>query len=151
TRVQFFHYDPDLLDWYVYGPGTVMESGAQVMPDPRTRIYEFTGAMINAGPSPPPDAPPPDDCKCSQDGDPVDLVTGLYTLEETDLSLADVIPISLTRSYRPRDLESRPFGVGTTYPYGIFLWSAQQYQEADLVQPDGGKIHYVRVSPGTSW
>ena len=45
-RVQFYHYDPDGKDWYVYGLGTVKR--AQVVPDPTTRLYEFTGAMINS-------------------------------------------------------------------------------------------------------
>ena len=30
----------------------------------------------------------------------------------------------------------------------MFLWSAQQYQEADVILPDGGRIHYVRITPG---
>ena len=44
--VQACHYDPDDLDWYVYGLGTVTPNAAQVMPDPTTRLYEFTGAMF---------------------------------------------------------------------------------------------------------
>jgi hypothetical protein len=35
--------------------------------------------------------------------------------------------------------------------YAMFLWSALQYQEADLILPEGGKIHIVRISPGTSY
>src|SRR5438445_813530 len=50
--VQFFHYDPDDKGWYVYGLGTVATNGTQVVPDPSTRLYEFTGAMINSGNSP---------------------------------------------------------------------------------------------------
>jgi RHS repeat-associated protein len=38
-----------------------------------------------------------------------------------------------------------------TNPYAMFLWSANQYQEADLILPEGGKIHYVRTSPGTDF
>jgi RHS repeat-associated protein len=149
-RIQFFHYDPDLLGWYVYGLGTVAPSGAQVMPDATTRIYAFTGAMINDGNNPPQDAPPPGDCSCTG-GDPVNLTTGLFTLEQTDLSLPDVLPITVTRTYRTRDLESRPFGVGTTHPYAMFLYSAKQYEQADLILPDGGRIHYVRTSAGTGY
>jgi YD repeat-containing protein len=33
----------------------------------------------------------------------------------------------------------------------MFLWSAQLYQEADLVMPDGKRVHYVRTSPGGSY
>jgi RHS repeat-associated protein len=147
-RVQFFHYDPDVKDWYVYGLGTA--KAAQVVPDRTTRIYEFTGAMINGGDSPPNDGPPPGDC-CGTGGDPVNLATGLFTLDATDLYLPDVIPIGLTRTYRQRDTAARPFGVGMTHPYAMFLWSAQQYQEADLILPDGGRVHYVRITPGTGW
>jgi hypothetical protein len=52
-RIQFFHYDPDVRDWYVYGLGTVTRNAAQVVPDPATRLYAFTGAMINGADSPP--------------------------------------------------------------------------------------------------
>jgi RHS repeat-associated protein len=150
-RVQFFHYDPDVRDWYVYGPGTVLPGGAQVMPDPKTRIYEFTGAMINSGPSPPTDGDAPNCCPANTDGDPVGLATGLFTLEQTDLDIPDTLPVAVTRTYRSRDQEIRAFGPGTTHPYAMFLYSEHQYSEADLVLPDGAKLHYVRLSPGTGW
>jgi YD repeat-containing protein len=38
-----------------------------------------------------------------------------------------------------------------THPYNMFLWSAQQYTEVDLIVPEGSKIHYVRTSSGTGW
>jgi YD repeat-containing protein len=148
-RVQFFHYDPDVNDWYVYGLGTA--NATQVVPDPTTRIYAFTGAMINGGGSPPADGPPPGDC-CGEDGDPVNLATGLFTLDATDLYLPDVIPIAVSRTYRQRDTIARPFGVGMTHPYAMFLYdSGGAYQQADLILPDGGRIHYVRITPGGGW
>ena len=33
----------------------------------------------------------------------------------------------------------------------MFLWSANQWTEVDLILPDGKRIHYVRTSSGTSW
>ena len=101
-RIQFFHYDPNVLDWYVYGLGTVHPSKTQVIPDAKTRLYEFTGAMINSGASPPAEAPPPGDCCCPppDDGDPVNLWTGLFVHEEIDFYLPDVMPIALTRTSR---------------------------------------------------
>jgi RHS repeat-associated protein len=150
-RVQFFHYDPEALGWYVYGLGTVTPNGAQVVPDPTTRIYEFTGAMIGGGPAPPADGEPPGD-SCGNGADPVNLWTGLFELEQTDLYLPDVIPISLTRTYRTRDWENHPFGKGTTHPYAMFLFNgAAGYQEADMVLPDGAKIHFVRTSAGVGF
>ena len=49
------------------------------------------------------------------------------------------------------DTTTRPFGKGANWNYGIFLWSANQYQEVDLILPDGSRVHYVRTSPGTGW
>jgi RHS repeat-associated protein len=146
-RMQFYHYDPDEKDWYVYGLGTVLPNEAQVVPDPKTRLYSFTGAMITGAGNPGGPGRPPGDC-CGTDGDPVNLTTGLFVQESTDLVVPDVIPIILTRTYRSQDLEPRPFGVGTIHPYAIFLWSAEQFQQADLILPDGGRIHYVRTSDG---
>jgi RHS repeat-associated protein len=145
----FWHYDPDRPGWYVYGVGQATEDGRQVVPEPGTMFYEFTGAMIVSGDVPPPTAPPPG--HCTSGGDPVDLSTGIYLLDQTDLVLPDVLPLELTRTYRQNDTYNRAFGIGTNHPYSIFLWSANQYQEADLVLPDGARVHYVRTSPGTGW
>ena len=70
-KVEFWSYEPD-EGWEVYGYGHVSDDGTQVIPDPGTRIYEFTGAMFNAGNSPPPDGPKP---RNPSGGDPVDLAT----------------------------------------------------------------------------
>jgi RHS repeat-associated protein len=148
-RVQFFHYDPDVRDWYVYGPGTVMPSGTQVTADATTRFYEFTGAMFGDGASPAGKAPPPG--ANNQKADPVDPSTGLFGLHKTDLYLPDVIPLALTRTYDSGDTLARPMGRGMTHPYAMFLWSFHQYDEVDLLLPEGGKVHFVRTSPGTSW
>ncbi|MGH9960316.1 MAG: DUF6531 domain-containing protein, partial [Pyrinomonadaceae bacterium] len=135
----------------IYGQGTVSASGKQVVPDPGVVVYEFTGIMIGSGGNPAADGPQPGNGPGATDGDPVDLGTGLFVLSKTDLVLPDTIPIVLRRTYRPGDNASRAFGIGATHPYEMFLWSANNYQETDLILPDGGRIHYVRVSPGTGW
>src|SRR5262249_50918662 len=84
-------------------------------------------------------------------GEPVDPSTGVFVMEKTDLYLSDTIPLSLTRIYNSGDNLARPFGRGMSHPYALFLWSAHQYTEADLVLPSGGKIHYVRTSSGTGY
>jgi RHS repeat-associated protein len=145
---QFFHYDPDARGWYVYGLGSVNDSGSQVVPYAKTRIYEFTGAMFNGAGSPPAKGATPGGGK---EGDPVDPSTGLFIHEQTDLYLPDVIPLALTRTYNSADTIARPFGRGMTNPYSMFAWSANQYQEVDLILPDGGRVHFVRTSPGTGW
>jgi YD repeat-containing protein len=149
TEMQFWNYDPEERGWHVYGRGAVNSSGTQVVPKPGAVIYRFTGTMINVpGMDPPGDGPVPDN---PSDGDPVDLETGLFVLNKTDLYVADVMPLSLRRTYRPNDTSSRAFGIGAIHPYAMFMWSAQQYQEADLILPDGGRVHYVRISSGTGF
>jgi RHS repeat-associated protein len=149
TRISFFHYDPDEKDWFVYGQGKVMPGGKQIEPDPGVGIYEFTGAMIGTGGNPPGTGPTPGNDH--DDGDPVDLSTGIFVLDKTDLIVPDVMPLVLTRTYRPNDSVSRPFGIGATHPYQMFMYSARQYQELDLILPDGGRLNYVRISAGTGY
>ena len=148
TRVEFWNYDPSGRGWHVYGHGRVTRDGRQVMPDENTRVYEFTGSMINAGLTGPLYGP---NGEYWSAGDPVDLGTGLMVDTHTDLMVPDVIPISVTRTYRQADPYSRPFGLGQNHEYGIFLQSARQYDEADLVLPHGGKVHYERVSRGDDY
>jgi len=160
-RVKFLHYKPKHTlqehyrdrGWYVYGRGTVTPDGKHVVPDAGIAIHDFTGAMINDPNQPDPPGTGPKDGGGSQGGDPVDLGTGLFVLKKTDLALADpLMPLSVTRVYRPNDSASRQFGIGAQLAtYDVYLRSLQQYQEADLVLPDGGQIHYVRISPGDGY
>ena len=151
TRMNFWNYDPEGKGWYVYGQGTVTPDGRQVVPDPGVVIYEFTGFMINRNGMPPPPGSGPNPGSDGEDGDPVDLATGLFVYDKTDLILPDVLPLTLTRTYRPQDPASRPFGIGTSHPYELYLFSAQEYVEADLIMPTGGRVHFVRISPGTGF
>ena len=145
-RLQFFHYEPEVRGWYIYGMGTVTANADQVQPDATTRLYEFTGAMINDGEPSPAAGPTP---ATSPRADPVDPSTGIFSMHKTDLTLPDVIPLALTRTYNSGDTFARAFGRGMTHPYAMFLFSSQsQYTQADLILPEGGKIHYVRTSSG---
>ncbi|MCW3842175.1 DUF6531 domain-containing protein [Micromonospora yasonensis] len=135
--------------WYIYGHGTVSPDGRQIVPDPDVRVWEFTGAMFNGSGKRPAGSGPGEDGDSG--GDPVDLASGLFVDEHTDLVVNDVLPISITRTYRQNDTISREFGIGANFGYGIFIYSEQQYVQADLVLPDSGKVHLVRTSPGTGW
>jgi RHS repeat-associated protein len=161
----FWNYNPDHNGWYVYGNGHVDHSGIQVVPDPGVVIYEFSGAMVGSGSAGPNTQGAAGDG--SDDGEPVQLSSGLFVYNKTDLVLPDVIPISLTRTYRPNDSWSRPFGIGTTHPYEMFIGGDGQSfgttAYVDLILPDGSRIHFVGVgsappyssylnsSAGTSW
>ena len=152
TPYDFWDYSPEpngrWAGWWVYGHGAVASDGKEIIPNPGVYVHKLTGAMIGSTGAPPDSwAPPGGD----QAGDPVDLSTGLFVVNKTDLYLPDTIPISVTRTYRPGDPISRAFGVGANFSYGMFLWSVDNYQEADLILADGGRIHYMRISSGTSW
>jgi hypothetical protein len=141
--VNFWHYDPEQKGWHVYGLRQVTPDGRQVRPNSGVSLYAFTGAMIGA-----PWTPGPDGGNGPTDSDPVDLSTGQFVMEKTDLVVQDVIPLVLTRTYYSGDSGARPFGIGSTFPYAMFLWSANQYTEVDLILPTGKRIHYVRTSGG---
>lgn len=151
TVLDFWSYDPVEKGWYVYGQGKVSKDAQQVVPDPGVAIYEFTGAMVSSPSNAPSDWPPPGGCE-GKVADPVDCFTGLFLLTRTDLSLPGTIPISLTRTYRPRDTASRAFGIGTNDIYDIFtIGDIFPYTYQDLILPDGGRVHFQRTSPGTSY
>ena len=81
----------------------------------------------------------------------VDLATGLYLREDTDLIVEDDPPIRFTRTYRNGNPEPRAFGIGTNHPYDVSLvGDATAFAWAALIAADGGGIHYVRISPGSS-
>lgn len=164
ARMDFWNYDSREKGWYVYGQGTVSEDRKQIVPDEGVVIYEFSGAMISLPNEAPAEGPPPDDDSCEsgpsgpadsgqqQAGDPVDCYTGLFLHERIDLSIRDVIPLQVLRTYRPRDSASRSFGIGTTLSYDMFLVGDNTpYTYQDLILPDGGRVHYSRISPGSSW
>jgi YD repeat-containing protein len=151
TRMEFWHYEADEgRGWYVYGRGEVTPDGRQVAPDPGVSIHEFTGAMV----APPTLAPATGPALGGRGtgGDPVDLGTGLFILTNTDLQLPDVLPISLQRTYRPNDTVSRSFGIGASHVFDLFLVGTTfPYTWQELILPDGARVHYDRISPGTGW
>lgn len=149
TNFNFWNYDPADKGWFIYGQGSVAANGKQIVPDLGVEIYEFTGAMVDSKTYAPLRGPRPGD---PSDGDPVDLGTGLFVYQKTDLALNDIIPISLTRTYRESDTTSRAFGIGTSHPYDIFLiGDTFPYTYAELVLQDGSRIRYDRISSGTGY
>ena len=153
SEFDFWNYDPDQKGWYVYGEGTVSANGESVVPNPGVEIYRFTGAMFeNTGVAPGtfPFCSHQINAPCPSD--PVDLSTGIFVYNKTDLVLPDVIPLIFTRTYRPQDSESRSFGVGAADSYELYLvGDATNYSYVELILPDGFPIHFYRTSSGTSY
>jgi YD repeat-containing protein len=77
---------------------------------------------------------------------------GLYTREDEDLIVPDVVPLVLRRTYLSGDHVSRQFGVGATHPGEWYLiGDGAAFQWAELILANGGRIHFHRVSSGTSF
>ncbi|MFD9733276.1 RHS repeat-associated core domain-containing protein [Umezawaea sp. NPDC059074] len=148
--MDFWHYDPADRGWFVYGHGKVTPDGKQVVPDAGTEVYQFTGAMLISpgSPAPPEKAGVPGESTTA--GDPVNLSTGLLVDTVTDLSIDDTIPISITRTYQHSDTARRAFGVGVGSDYNTYLYANQQWVDGQLILPDGGRVKYHRITPGST-
>jgi predicted Zn-dependent protease len=82
----------------------------------------------------------------------VDFRYGTVVVCTSDLMMPDTIPLVLTRCLRGHDNRSRTFGIGGYLAYDAFpVGSRQPYTWSDLILPDGGRVHYARISRGTGY
>jgi YD repeat-containing protein len=82
----------------------------------------------------------------------VDLHSGMFILRQTDLFVADSMPLVLTRTYHPWSDYVRAFGVGTNHPYDICPTGTRfPYTYMDLNLEDERRIHFPRISKGTDY
>jgi RHS repeat-associated protein len=82
--------------------------------------------------------------------DPVHSVTGEFSVDETDLTLAGPIPLSVRRNYSSQSLADNQFGPGWKFsimPYLSVSVGATNIYGADL---DGAVLAYVRTSTNAS-
>jgi len=158
STMDFWTYDPVYKGWYVYGEGLVSANGKQVIPRDGVGIYEFTGAMVSVPSLAPARNPTAGGgnqwlgVASSDKAEPVDTSTGLFTYPHTDLTVADTLPLTLTRTYLSEDTRSRAFGIGTNHVYDIFMvGDIFPYTYQDLILSDGERIHFNRTSTGTGY
>jgi YD repeat-containing protein len=84
----------------------------------------------------------------------VDLHSGMFVLRQTDLFVADLMSLSLTRTYRGWDFDNRAraFGLATNHPYDICPTMTRfPYTDMNLNLDDARQIHFSRISKGTSY
>jgi len=150
ARVSFMSYDAAGAGWFAYGEGRVSADRQQIIPDPGISLEQVMCFQAFGLPSNAP-ATGPKPGNYAKGGDPVDLGTGLFVLEKTDLVIPDVHPITMTRTYRQNDPMARAFGLGASHTYDWFIvGDAFPCTYAEVVLPDGSRIHYDRVDAGTS-
>lgn len=152
--------------WMVYALGRVTDDGLHIVADAGSALHEFVECGAPVLPATPPPSPrvPPNSCGAGSlssgappsgpssagpllAGDPVDCSSGVFLHRRTELSIADVLPINFTRTYRPGDTIVRPFGKGTTHNYAMYLRTpVAGYSAVQLVLPDGALIDFNAVS-----
>ena len=149
-RVDLWSYETGHHGWYAYGQGTVTRDERQILPDPGVQFVVVRCAVMMGSQSSVPATNPVQ--AGARVADPVDPATGLFVLEKTDLVVPDLIPIVITRKYRPLDGYVRAFGRGMSLDYQMYLaGDAATFTYADLILGDGGRVRYNRVSAGTSY
>jgi RHS repeat-associated protein len=149
TVVNFWNDDPSAKGWHVYGHGKVGPDGSQILPDDSVTFRQLmhfswgTAPIFITGSGVDSTAPVPNGCKAA---DPVDCGTGIYEHTVTDLTVNDVVPISLTRMYRTNDNQVHAFGVGTDLSYNMRLFSpltsTGSEEEIDVLLADGSRVQY---------
>jgi RHS repeat-associated protein len=145
TTVDFWNYDPNGGGWKVYGQGLVSRDGKKIVPNKNLGFRQImTFGFGVGGRSVAPASTAPVDCGKNK-ADPVDCFTGLFTHTVTDIALPDVMPISVTRTYRQNDPASRAFGIGTDLSYDMYLYTTvtgDSPSPIDLVLSDSSRIHF---------
>ncbi|RMH88695.1 type IV secretion protein Rhs, partial [Lysobacter pythonis] len=158
TRANFWIYDPQ-EGWRMYGQGRVTSDGSRFAPEAGVGLHQVMGGgySLNTDDPGPEEGMPPDCQVCGNgnvgtggnatSGDPVDLRTGQFTYSETDLVIADTLPIQIGRTYRPHDNVKRSFGYGTAFNYDYRLNIEGAGNSAmRLVLPNGVPLDFQRVS-----
>ncbi|MBT2745867.1 MULTISPECIES: RHS repeat-associated core domain-containing protein [unclassified Lysobacter] len=164
TSADFWIYDPR-EGWRVYGQGTVSADGRQFEPERGVALHQTMGGMYSVpnNDPPPKDGMPPDqDGKCPDpncadqsakgggagtEGDPVDLHTGDFIYADTDVTINDVVPLTIERHYRPRDMGKREFGLGMSLGFGHYLQrTSDDYAGIRIVLPNGSAVLFDRLS-----
>jgi RHS repeat-associated protein len=142
AETDFWHYEPyGGVGWYRYGKGRVSDDSQQVTALDDTRLYKFTMFTFPFPSTMPAPTIAPTPTHTAKDGEPVDLGTGLFVHTKTDLAIADIIPITLQRTYRPQDSNSWSFGIGTTSLYDMHLL-LESYTRMSLIMPDGARLPF---------
>jgi RHS repeat-associated protein len=159
ARTEFWHYHPQAVGWLPYGGATVSQDGKSVVPDAGATIYDFMGGgavtdVPDVGVKDPTNSAA-GSTNGSSDGDPVDLGSGIFTRNMTDLTISDVIPISVTRTYVSSDSNYHDFGLGISLSYEMFpalsggsqqTAASEAYSQFNMYVP-GSRVPFVNTTP----
>ena len=145
----FWVYDTQ-QGWRMYGGGHVTADAKQVMPDKGVTLVGAMGAGESLSSA---DGSNARKCGGTTKGQPVDLQTGILFHQWDDLSINDVMPLTLTRGYDSADTASHAFGIGSHANFSMHLFSSDGSNTAPtLVLPCGeGIVFNLVTGTSTSW
>ncbi|WP_244361672.1 RHS repeat-associated core domain-containing protein [Burkholderia pseudomallei] len=153
TAGDFWAYNAD-TGWQMYGAGRITADSKHLAPDPGVGFTMAlgAGASVSSPGSGTGDGgtnqKPNNKCK----GQPVDLQTGLMFHRWNDLSINDVLPLTLQRAYTSGDSASHVFGIGGNSNLGMYLYSGTgNWNSLTLVLSCGENITFNLVSGSASW
>ncbi len=139
-------------DWAIAGTGTVTPNGKYIVSDSGVGIPKFCcGATAWGGESASLEKSG-DNGDCGLVSDPVDVSTGYFMHEKTDLHVPGIIPINITRYYRSRDSGSAvtaSTGLGA-FGKGMYLeydWWLGAYDASGNIN-DTNPTMYLLIKPG---
>src|SRR2546428_935427 len=165
TQVELWFYDeaPDGSrpnQMAKYGTGTVSADGSQIVPDidPATgkpygqprfccgyvmpawlrATLDFINNLLKGAATSPAKV---------LGGEPVDLATGQFVLEKTDIVLPGRLPVGVTRTYHSGGTAQGPFGRGTSHSYDVSLLT--QSDQRTLFLPGGQRVLFRKQTDGT--
>ncbi len=122
--------------WEKYGTGTVSADGTRILTDvnpatgQRYGIPRFCcgGMLVNPPPFTPGTLSEEVRERHQRAGEPVDLVTGRFTVRKTDLVLPGRLPVTIERTYRSENPRAGLLGIG---------WNLTPYESLITTNPNG--------------
>ncbi len=157
SSVMFVTLDPTHGYMVPYGTGTVSNDGTEFIADPDPNHPGHAYGLVHFDWHGPATAPPntvnPGPKGSPQEGDPVDLASGLLNFTHTDIEIGGHRGgLRIDRVYRSVSTSSGPFGLGGSHNYAYQLNTFPLLQDqgyVGLVMPDGNQYNMQQTPNGT--
>ncbi|AGK48115.1 RHS repeat-associated core domain protein [Burkholderia thailandensis MSMB121] len=139
--------------WQMYGAGHVTPDTKHLAPDPGVTLTLALGAgasMNNVA-----RGTGQKICNARR-AKPIDLQTGIMFHEWDDLTIRDIVPLALTRTYSSASTASQMFGIGGNSNFGMHLAgtttnNGYTFNTVQLVLPCGEGVDFNLVSGSATW
>lgn len=129
SGADLYYFDLVTGNWVVWGAGTVSDDGAAIVSNPGFGLPRFAWHFPTANFTDTVDEGGPQD---PEDGDPVDLAIGRFTMRRTDMFVPGRLGITIDREYRNENPRAGLFGIG---------WNLAPYDS--VITTSGTSLLYV--------